>query len=125
MKSDKKEKIISMRDYPKAEREFFEDDKGEIKYVDFCMNCSNPCKQSHKVTIFQCKKKDLVHTPKEYIKEILKQDKDISTIGRDIGINSRTVKSMLYENQDMSFVVYDKLDRLLYLEIKRNKNVKK
>ena len=111
----------SIRDYPKAEREFFEDNKGNVKYVDYCMNCSGQCKQSHKVTIIQCKKKDLVHTPKEYINEILKQDKDISTIGREIGVNSRTVKSMLYENKDMSFEVYDKLDRLLYPDSKRNK----
>ena len=111
----------SIRDYPKAEREFFEDNKGNVKYVDYCMNCSGQCKQSHKITIVQCKKKDLVHTPKEYINEILKQDKDISTIGREIGVNSRTVKSMLYENKDMSFEVYDKLDRLLYPKDKRNK----
>ena len=110
----------SIRDYPKAEREFFEDSKGNVKYVDYCMNCSGQCKQSHKVTVIQCKKKDLVHTPKEYINEILKQNKDISTIGREIGVNSRTVKSMLYENKDMSFEVYDKLDRLLYPKDKRN-----
>lgn len=111
----------SIRDYPKAEREFFEDNKGDVKYVDYCMNCSGQCKQSHKVTIIQCKKKDLVHSPKEYINETLKQNKDISTIGREIGVNSRTVKSMLYENKDISFEVYDKLDKLLYFDTKRNK----
>ena len=89
MKSNKKEKIVSIRDYPKAEREFFEDKNRQVKYIDFCMNC--------------------------------KQNKDISTIGREIGINSRTAKSMLYENQDMSFEVYNKLDKLLYPDSKRNK----
>lgn len=111
----------SIRGYPKVEREFFEDKKGNIKYADYCMNCSGQCKQSHKVLQVICPKKDLVHTPKEYIKEIQKQNKDVNLIGREIGINSRTVKSMLYENQDMSFEVYDNLDKLLFSESKRNK----
>lgn len=110
----------SIRNYPKSERAFFEDKKGNIKYSDYCMNCSSDCKQSHKVLKVHCHKKDIVHSPKDYIKEINKQGKDVNTIGREISINSRTVKSMLYENQDMSFEVYDKLDRLLFPNDKRN-----
>lgn len=111
----------SIRDYPKQEREFFETKNGDIKYADCCMNCSWQCKQSHKVLQVICSNKDLVHSPKEYIKEILNQNKDVNTIGRDIGVHSGTVKSMLYENKDMSFEVYDKLDKLLFPNNKRNK----
>lgn len=114
-------KIISIRDYPKAEREFFEDKKGDIKYNENCLKCSQQCKQSFRATLVSCKKIDKVHSPQEYIKEILNQKKDVSSVGKEIGINSRTVKSMLYESQDMSFEVYDKLDRLLFPDSKRNK----
>lgn len=110
----------SIRNYPKIEREFFEDKKGNIKYISYCLNCSNSCKQSYKVLKITCQKKDLVHSPKEYIDEISKQGKNIDTIGREVGVNSRTVKSMLNENQDMSFEVYDKLDKLLFPNSKRN-----
>lgn len=111
----------SIRDYPKTEREFFEDKNGNIKYANYCLNCSNSCKQSHKVLQVMCANKDIVHSPREYISEIFNQGKDINTIGREIGINSRTVKSMLNERQDMSFEVYDKLDKLLFSDSKRNK----
>lgn len=74
----------------------------------------NNCKASHKVKYVMCKKRIKAHTPKEYIKEILSQGKDIDTIGKVIGMNSKTVKSMLYENKDMSFELYEKLEKLLF-----------
>lgn len=115
----------SIRDYPKAEREFFEDKNGKIKYKDYCMNCSQTCKQSYKVVSVKCIKKDIVHTPNEYLAEIENNKLELSDIGKKVGINSRTLRSMLIGNKDMSFEAYDKLDQLLFPDTKRNKKKKK
>lgn len=115
----------SIRDYPKIEREFFEEKNGKIKYKDYCINCSQECKQSHKVIQVMCGKKDIVHTPKEYLAEIENNKLDFPKIAKQIGIHSRTLRSMLLENKDMTFDAYDKLDKLLFSDSKRNEKKKK
>lgn len=111
----------SIRSQPKAERAFFEDRNGRIKYKSYCINCSHECKQSYKVVSVQCKKKDIVHTPNEYLSEIESSKLNMPAIGKKIGINSRTLRSMLIGNQDMSFEAYDGLDKILFPDSKRNK----
>lgn len=115
----------SIRNQPKIEREFFEDKNGKIKYKDYCMNCSNICKQSFKVISVQCKQKNIVHTPNEYLAEIENNKLELADIGKKIGINSRTLKSMLVGNRDMSFEAYIGLEELLFPDIKRRKAKKK
>lgn len=111
----------SIRSQPKAERTFFEDKNGKIKYKDYCMNCSQVCKQSHKVVSVLCSKKDIVHTPNEYFTEIENNKLDFPSIAKQIGINSRTLRSMMLGNQDMTYEAYDGLDKILFPNSKRNK----
>lgn len=106
--------IESVRVQPKSERILFEDKEGNIKYHDHCLGCTKDCKQSYMVSKVICSVRIKAHTPKQYISEIIKQKKDLDTIGREIGLNSRTVKSMLYERQDMTKELYVKLEKLLY-----------
>src|SRR5690554_5687176 len=94
--------INSIRNLPKSERLFFEDDKGYIRYHETCLSCSKSCKQSFTVLTVSCARRKKAHTPDEYLKRIKRLKKDINTIGKEIRMNSRTVKSMLYERQDMS-----------------------
>lgn len=111
----------SIREYPKIERAFFEDKKGKIKYNDYCLKCSQECKQSYKIISISCKKEDIVHTPKEYLDKIKREKLDFSSVAKEVGIHSRTLKSMLIGNRDMSFDAYDGLDKLLFPNSKRNK----
>ena len=104
----------SIRDFPKVEREFFEDEKGYIRYHEYCLECKKSCKQSFKVLSIISPTKEKAHTPDQYLNQIKKLKKDIKTIGKEIGINSKTVQSMLYERQDMSKELYDKLEKLLF-----------
>lgn len=127
MKKEKGESKIynDIRKAKKSERTFFEDDKEYIRYNETCLSCMNPCKQSFRVHIVGCIKYDKAHTPDEYYQIINKTPGRLDSVGKEIGINSRTVKSMLLERQDMTKEVYQKLEDLLFPKKKKAKKNKK
>ena len=114
-----------IRKLNKGDRSFFENDNGHIQYNETCSSCMNPCKQSFRTAIMLCDKYDKAHTPDEYYQIINKTPGRLDSVGKEIGINSRTVKSMLLERQDMTREVYEKLEALLFPKKKKaNKNKK-
>lgn len=104
----------SVRDQPKHEKRFFENENGCIDYHNYCKSCTKQCKQSYRCSSINCPVKIKAHTPDQYIAIIKKTGRKIETVGKEIGVDSRTVRSMLYERQDMSTEVYEKLEELFY-----------
>ena len=106
--------INRIRELPKPERKFFETKGGHIRYHETCLSCIRVCKQSFKVNSVSCPIRFSVHSPDDYLIMIKRKGYNLNNIGKEIGIDSRTVKSMLYERQDMSEELYIQLEKLLY-----------
>lgn len=104
----------SIRDLNKLERSLFEDEYEKIRYNNDCLACIQSCKQSFRSKVFACGKYIKAHTPDEYLDKISKSKKTIEEVGKEIKIHSSTLKSMLYERQDMTKEVYIKLEKHLY-----------
>lgn len=107
----------SIRNLNKLERSFFEDEYEKIKYNDYCLACTKDCKQSFRATVWLCNNCVKAHTPNEYLDKIKKSKKTIEEVAREIKIHSSTLKSMLYERQDMTEEVYIKLEKALYNKV--------
>lgn len=107
----------SIRDFPKSERIFFENYNEKIEYNKKCLACAkcSECGQSFRAIVF-CKNEIKCKAPKQYMGEIKKKGKTVQEIAKLIKVNSRTLNSMLIENQDMIYNVHQKLMKELFDE---------
>lgn len=112
---------INIRKQPKQEQEFYLNKKDEIKYNFRCEKCANVCKQSHKVKIISCPKEIKTKTKDQYLKEIEAQNKIIKDVADEIDIHTRTLKSLLTNNnRDIDFDTHKKLMKYLFnIDIKK------
>lgn len=108
--------IISIKDLPKLEQDFYLNKDDEVEYAKQCEACANDCKQSYKV-ILHCKKRILVKTKVEYLDEINNQNKTVKEVANAIKINTRTLNSLLTnKSKDIDFETHCKLMKYLYKE---------
>ena len=106
---------IDIRKLPKREQEYYLNGKNEIQYNSKCERCARDCKISFKSIIVYCPKEIKVKTKKEYLKKINSQNKTIQEVANAINIHTRTLKSLLTNNnRDIDFDTHKKLMRYLF-----------
>lgn len=109
----------SIKELPKRQRVFFENEKGEIQYNEDCLSCANECKQAFRVKLIACSSNIKCKTPMQYLNYIKRNKLFIKDIAYKIKIHTKTLESMLIGNQDMTPEVHKKLMKELY-----NKDIK-
>lgn len=106
--------MSSIRELPKRDKVFYLNQKDEVQYNKQCVSCARECKQSYRSTIVSCKRIP-AKSKRLYLNRIKQQGKTIKQVADEIGIHSRTLKSLLTnKNKDISYEIHEKLMKVLY-----------
>lgn len=108
-------RIISVRDLPKNELDFYLDTTGNVKYNPVCESCPHECKQSFRAELLACGINVKVKTKTEYLDEIKKQKRNLKDVAHSTNIHLRTLRSLLNnDSRDIDFETHFKLMMELY-----------
>lgn len=106
--------MSSIKELPKRDKVFYLNQKDEVQYNKQCVSCARECKQSYRVKIVSCNRVP-AKSKRLYLNRIKQQGKTIKQVSDEIGMNSRTLKSLLTnKNKDIDYETHKKLMKVLY-----------